>query len=1634
MQSKSCNPNPAGVRHAIIWACILFFTPGLSAQLSANFTVDRTSGCAPLTVVFSNKTSGASAQARYSWNFGNGNTSALQSPGATFRTAKTYTVTLTVTDRGQVATKSEQITVYKNPEVSFSVSTPKGCLPLQVDFQSKATAGDGNVASYLWDFGDGAVKKGSDSVRHTYTFAQKASVSLTVTNQYGCFTTVEKPSMVQVLPALKADFITDKTLLCDPGAAVQFTNKSSGEDNLSYQWSFGDKKSSTSTNPGHVYEEKGTYTVGLKVSSADGCAAEKVVANQINVGQLTASMQLPSVMCAGASVNFKAVVQPAADSIVWTLEDGRRMTGASINTTFSQAGLRTIKFVAYSGGCAQEVVKEVMVQSAPAVKGFIKDASGLCQLPASVLLQDTTAGATQWQWKVGNLPVLEGQKVAPTITAAGKYGIQLTVTGETGCAAVVTDTVLAGKPEVAIKAINPTGAGTEGCIGMGLNFSVVASTSITHYAWDFGDGFTATGATPQHTFNKNGRFTVTLKYTTIGGCIGTTSLQGIAVFSKPKIDFVGPSEACGSNAVGFSAKSDTAVMRYYWYFSTSTNPQVTTSNHTEYKFMDPGMHTIKLVANNGVCADSVIKKDFIKLTPPFQYLEKAMVDCMGDRKTVSFPVFVHAEKMTWDFGDGSQQTINEPALRKVLPLKHTYTSPGFYKAVYKSYFDGCEALDTVSFYVSPKEKPALSLDKSLVCPTDTLGINISVQQPAAGFSAYKLFYADGSAFTGKTQVVTTTDKSKLRILAWDFNSAKTGLRAVIQWNVSQCFDTSAVVDVQYSTLLAKITTAKKSVCLGQPVVVADASVGNIQKWVWDFGNSNTLVRNAKEQVQYSFGEPGYYGVQLQVTGEDGCTGKVILDSIKVIGVTAGFTLADTVMGINTATTFTNTSKAYPQSALQYQWWYDGNSKTAKTSNLSYTYKETGTDLVKLVAKTTAEGCTDTLTRSFKVVNFNARFTYTAAYINDNACPPMLVKFKNLSKGTTKNLWHFGDGSTAQNVDLPEHVYRSGGTYKVTLYTYGAPNRVDSASEEIVVKGPSAKLGADKFFGCLDQRVTLSASVESAKNFYWDFGDGTVLHTRDTFARHHYQTAGVYRPALVMSDSLGCSVGVGLAQPIIIDSLALSIQQNAGLLCDIGKVSFKPEVVSVAANELGQKLLYRWQTATATDTIEGPKFHFAGAGKHIVKLTATSPYGCVQQVTDSVIVQQTVKGAIEGLGEVCVNSSISFLAKTPQPVTGLRWLMPDGDVGQDKTSPVQQYAKAGSYAVKLEVNNKGCIDTTTFKVQVHGLPEIQLKRRNESICLGQSVQLQAGGGVAYKWEGVVSSLSELTMANPVISPVQNSWYRVYVKNAQGCVSKDSVFVRVHQPFKMELPKDVVVCAGSEIVLQAKGAATYRWSGPLGTLSNETGSQVKVKPFATAPFLVVGTDSAKCFTDTASIKVQVASLPTVKTGPDQTLLTGSEITLSAKGSADVVSYQWYPADYLNCATCPQTVAAPRKAIDYTVTVRNSFGCISSDTIRLSLQCTDSRIFIPNAFTPDQNGLNETFSVRGRGVSQVKSMRIFDRWGGVVFQSNNTGFEDTKGAWDGNIGGKKAPVGTYVYVTELICDTGELIVKKGTVTLIR
>ena len=218
---------------------ILFKLPAYS-QLKADFTIDKPGGCAPHAVGFTNTSTGTTASTTYSWTFGNGNSSTLKNPGATYNEEKIYTVTLTARDGNQTSTKTLEVTVYKKPEVNFEANVLKGCAPFPVELTSNSTAGDGTITSYFWDFGDGGLQQGAtlQKVAHTYQSAQKASVSLTVTNSFGCFRTLEKTALVEILEPISAAFNVPEASVCKESDPVSFINTSNGPGTLTYSWDF----------------------------------------------------------------------------------------------------------------------------------------------------------------------------------------------------------------------------------------------------------------------------------------------------------------------------------------------------------------------------------------------------------------------------------------------------------------------------------------------------------------------------------------------------------------------------------------------------------------------------------------------------------------------------------------------------------------------------------------------------------------------------------------------------------------------------------------------------------------------------------------------------------------------------------------------------------------------------------------------------------------------------------------------------------------------------------------------------------------------------------------------------------------------------------------------------------------------------------------------------------------------------------------------------------------------------------------------------------------------------------------------------------------------------------------------------
>jgi gliding motility-associated-like protein len=187
------------------------------------------------------------------------------------------------------------------------------------------------------------------------------------------------------------------------------------------------------------------------------------------------------------------------------------------------------------------------------------------------------------------------------------------------------------------------------------------------------------------------------------------------------------------------------------------------------------------------------------------------------------------------------------------------------------------------------------------------------------------------------------------------------------------------------------------------------------------------------------------------------------------------------------------------------------------------------------------------------------------------------------------------------------------------------------------------------------------------------------------------------------------------------------------------------------------------------------------------------------------------------------------------------------------------------------------------------------------------------------------------------------------------------------------------------------------------------------------------------DTDYVHVEVFAAPTVDAGKDQEVLAGTKVELSATGK-NIATYLWSPSQGMSCKDCQETEVTALESTTYVVDVLSAHGCRASDSVNIYLFCDGRQVFLPNVFTPNNDGKNDVFYPRGTGINLVKSFRIYNRWGELLFERSNFQLNDETYAWDGIYQGETVRPDVYVYVVDAVCTTGKPVLVKGDVTLIK
>ena len=356
-----------------------------------------------------------------------------------------------------------------------------------------------------------------------------------------------------------------------------------------------------------------------------------------------------------------------------------------------------------------------------------------------------------------------------------------------------------------------------------------------------------------------------------------------------------------------------------------------------------------------------------------------------------------------------------------------------------------------------------------------------------------------------------------------------------------------------------------------------------------------------------------------------------------------------------------------------------------------------------------------------------------------------------------------------------------------------------------------------------------------------------------------------------------------------------------------------------------------------------------------------------------------------------------------------------------TGPTVNASPGSTTTYTVTGTSAGCSATASVTVRVMSTPTVVIVAQPASICKTETSFLSATGAVSYSWSPA-ATLDADNIPDVTASPAQTTTYTVIGTNGS-CTASATVEVIVIQTVTVQASKFGDVCFGEYTTIEAIGGTTYNWL-PVSGLSNANGASTRAAPLVTTVYTVTASAPGLC-SSTSTVEVKVNPLPHVYAGRDTTINIDETITLTGTGDVEV-GFLAPTATPLACNYCNQITVNPQEPTCYVLKGENGYGCVDFDTVCVYVT-KDFDVFIPNAFTPNEDGYNDIFIPVGYGIEAIR-LTVFDRWGVQIF----TSYENNIG-WDGSYKGKQCEQGVYTYKAEIKTMAGHTVQRAGHVTLL-
>ena len=1341
------------------------------------------------------------------------------------------------------------------------------------------------------------------------------------------------------------------------------------------------------------------------------------------------------------AINKSTLAQGAVQSRTWTTDGKDYLNIDTLNQAYPSANDYTIQLTIESDqGCFDSLTKAVTIYPMP-VAQFITDTTRLCER-GNVFAIDyqgaISSGSISKLWSFGDgVSSTTADDTTKSYSTFGSYPVRLELVSGFDCRDTTEQILTVHAQPKAQFTIDDSLECFRDHEIVAINKSTLAQGAVQSRTWTTDGKDYLNIDTLNQAYPSANDYTIQLTIESDQGCFDSLT-KAVTIYPMPVAQFITDTtrlcERGNVFAIDYQGAISSGSISKLWSFGDGVSS--TTADDTTKSYSTFGSYPVRLELVSGFdCRDTTEQILTVHAQPKAQFTIDDSLECFRDHEIVAINKSTLAQgavqSRTWTT-DGKDY-LNIDTLNQVYPSANDYTIQLTIESD-----QGCFDSLTKAVTIYPMPVAQFITDTTRLCERGNV-FAIDYQGAISSGSISKLWsFGDGVSST------TADDTTKSYST---FGSYPVRLELVSGFD---CRDTTEQILTVHAQPKAQFTIDDSLECFRDHEIVAinksTLAQGAVQSRTWTTDGKDYLNIDTLNQVYPSAND---YTIQLTIESDQGCFDS-LTKAVTIYPMPVAQFITDTTRLCERGNVFAiDYQGAISSGSISKLWSFGDGVSSTTADDTTKSYSTFGSYPVRLELVSGFD-CRDTTEQILTVhAQPKAQFTIDDSLECFRDHEIVAINKSTLAQGAVQSRTWTTDGKDYLNIDTLNQVYPSANDYTIQLTIESDQGCFDSLTKAVTIYPmPVAQFITDTTRLCergnvfaIDYQGAISSGSISK---LWSFGDGVSSTTADDTTKS-YSTFGSYPVRLELVSGFDC-------RDTTEQILTVHAQPKAQFTIDDSLECFRDhEIVAINKSTLAQGAVQsRTWTTDGKDYLNIDTLNqvYPSANDYTIQLTIESDQGCFDSLTKAVtIYPMPVAQFITDTTRLCERGNvfaIDYQGAISSGSISKLWSFGDGVSSTTADDTTKSYSTFGSYPVRLElVSGFDCRDTTEQILTVHAQPKAQFTiddslecfRDHEIVAINKSTLAQ-GAVQSRTWTTDGKDYLNIDTLNQVYPSANDYTIQLTIESDQGCFDSLTKAVTIYPMPVAQFTTDDV-CLGKLTSFEnlsnfAFGTMSSYWSFGDGNTSNEESPFHKYSSTDSFDVTLVVSTEQDC-TDTIEYKkiAVIHQVPSaafdykkIKSWKKETQFLFSDSSIGADFLRwKIDGFSESNEDYF------QFIFQDSGSKEVTLIATNEFSC--SDTTSKTISVFPDLIYyIPNAITPNGDGLNDVFNVVGLGYADMYNLKIHNRWGELLFESNKI-----SEGWDGRFMGEIVQSGVYIYiVTFRDIGSKERVFTSGNVTLIR